>query len=131
MARIFFHPRFNALHGSLRQRQITLIGHILADGLVRQAVVVRIAQADVFAARRAQAAGTLNVQEKQIHGIVGITQNWRVIVEHAGINLVAREIWHKLVADNPPFQRCVFFGVGKVGQIGHISPVIFNNTLIF
>ena len=64
MARIFFHPRFNTLHGSLRQRQITLIGHILADGLVRQTVVVRIAQADVFAARRAQAAGTLNVQEK-------------------------------------------------------------------
>ena len=93
--------------------------------------MVRIAQADVFAARRAQAAGTLNVQEKQIHGIVGITQNWRAIVEHAGINLVAREIRHKLVADNPPFQCCVFFRVGKVGQIGHISPVIFNNTLIF
>ena len=93
--------------------------------------MVRIAQADVFAAWRAQAAGALNVQEKQIHGIVGITQNWRAIVEHAGINLVAREIRHKLVADNPPFQRCVFLGVGKVGQIGHIRPVISNNTLIF
>ena len=121
--RVLLHIGFDALHGGLCQREVAAVGHVAADGDVGVFVFVGKPEADVFAGRGFQTAGTLYLKEEEFDGVVGIAEYRCFAVQRAAVDFVAGVVGDETAADKTAFEGFSALGDGEGGEVGGVGAV--------